>query len=76
MPRITIPHRYRTLTLWLAGAALCAASYVALWLAAQIEARMVREENTISVPDDRRGPALEQAIRSLSDAWREENRNR
>lgn len=75
MPRIT-RHHLRTLAVYIGGAVLIAMAMAALWLAAQIDARMVREENTISVPSDRRGPALEQALRSLSDAWREENRNR
>ena len=74
MPRIT-GHTTRRIVFYVGSALLICAALTALWLAAQIEARMIRQENTISVPDDR-SPKLEQALRSMADSWREENRNR
>lgn len=77
MLRIHLPHRYRAVVLWIAGALLCLASYGVLWLVARIEAWSIRQESTASVREPSNvGPALEQALKSLSDAWREENRCR
>lgn len=71
--------RTNTRTNWaliLGTAARVCLALAALWLVARIEAWSIKQENTISVPAEPRGPALEQALKSLSDAWREENRNR
>lgn len=71
MPRIRIPSRYRALVIWTGAAVLCALSCVVLWLAAQIEARMIRQESTPSVCEP---SPLERAVMPIAEAWREENR--
>lgn len=71
--RTTLPHRYRTLVLWLCGAVLCLGSWLVLWVVAQVEARMVREENAVSVVEN---DLLERAIRPLAEVWAEENRRK
>ena len=76
MPRINTGSDGRFLALVCGAVLMTAAALGSLMALSRAEDWWLRPENTQSVPDDRRGPQLEQALKSLSDAWREENRNR
>lgn len=68
-------HRRINWDLWLGGAVMVALALLIIYCYVQSEARVINESVTV-VPSDRVGPQMEQALKSLSDAWREENRNR
>lgn len=68
-------HKLFKLTLLLLAAAACVAvSLTALWLLSVAESWWVTPVQTSIVEPVQTGPRMEQALRSLSDAWREENR--
>lgn len=68
--------RSPALIVWLAAAACVAASLTALWLLSVAESWWVTPVQTTICEPVQTGPKMEQALQSLSDAWREENRLR